>query len=219
MNQILQLPTPKANISPVGLQFSGDLTLDEWKSLAPSLGQAARSVAFVIGDWLVYGDSLFGTDGPPNKRVASALYEFASQYTGIDTQTLQNFAYVSRNVPYPLRTEQLSWEHHRLLAKLPEPDQANWIETCISENQSGTRMSTRRLRKSLNLGRVATPKDMEPDLADQGVENHIPYVNRLTLWWKRMQADQFHINATYEQKQALKRDLEPIVSIYNQLES
>jgi hypothetical protein len=29
------------------------------------------------------------------------------------------------------------------------------------------------LRKSLNLGRVATPKDMEPDLADQGVENHI----------------------------------------------
>ena len=63
MNKILQLLTPKANISPVGLQFSGDLTLDEWKSLAPSLGQAARSVAFVIGDWLVYGDSLFGTDG------------------------------------------------------------------------------------------------------------------------------------------------------------
>jgi hypothetical protein len=51
------------------------------------------------------------------------------------------------------------------------------------------------------------------------VENHIPFVHRLTLWWKRMQADQFHINPTYEQKQALKRDLEPIVSIYDQLES
>jgi len=51
------------------------------------------------------------------------------------------------------------------------------------------------------------------------VENHISFVHRLTLWWKRMQADQFHINPTYEQKQALKRDLEPIVSIYDQLES
>jgi hypothetical protein len=80
MNQVLHLPTPKANISPVGLQFTGDLTLDEWKSLAPSLGQAARSVAFVIGGWLVCGDSLFGTDGPPNKRVASALYEFATKH-------------------------------------------------------------------------------------------------------------------------------------------
>ena len=219
MNQVLHLPTPKANISPIGLQFTGDLTLDEWKSLAPSLGQAARSVAFVIGDWLVYGDSLFGTDGPPNKRVASALYEFATKHTGIDITTLQNFAYVSRNVPYPLRTEQLSWEHHRLIAKLPEPEQANWIETCISENQTGQRMSTRRLRKSLNLGRVATPKDMEPDVADQGVENHIPFVNRLSVWWKRMQADQFLTNSTREQRQALKRDLEPIVSIYKQLES
>ena len=80
-------------------------------------------------------------------------------------------------------------------------------------------MSTRRLRKSLNLGRVATPKDMEPDVADQGVENHIPFVNRLSLWWKRMQADQFLSNSTREQRQALKRDLEPIVSIYKQLES
>jgi hypothetical protein len=219
MNQVLQLPTPKANISPIGLQFTGELTLDEWKSLAPALGQAARSVAFVIGDWLVYGDSLFGTDGPPTRRVAAVLYEYATKHTGIDIPTLQNFAYVSRNVPYPLRTEQLSWEHHRLLAKLPEPEQASWIQTCISENQSGQRMSTRRLRKSIHLGRIATPQDMEPDVADQGVENHIPYVNRLALWWKRMQADQFLRTSTYEQRQSLKRDLEPIVTIYNQLNS
>jgi hypothetical protein len=217
MNQVLTLPTPKANISPTGLQFTGELTLDEWKSLAPALGQAARSVSFVIGDWLVYGDSLFGTDGPPAKRVNSLLYEYASTHTGIDIPTLQNFAYVSRNVPYPLRTELLSWEHHRLIAKLPETEQVNWIESCISENQSGQRMSTRRLRKSLNLGRVANAKDMEPDDADQGVENHIPFVNRLALWWKRMQVDRFLSTSTYEQRQALKRDLEPIINIYNQL--
>jgi hypothetical protein len=174
-------------------------------------------VSFVIGDWLVYGDSLFGTDGPPSRRINSQLYEFATKHTGIDIPTLQNFAYVSRNVPYALRTEQLSWEHHRMIAKLPEDEQSRWIGACVSENETGRRMSTRRLRKSLNLGRVATPADMEPDTADKGVENHIPFINRLALWWKHMQADGFLTKATRDQREAIKRDLEPIISIYKQL--
>jgi hypothetical protein len=78
-------------------------------------------------------------------------------------------------------------------------------------------MSTRRLRKSLNLGHVATDKDMEPDDSDKGIDNHIPFVNRLSVWWKRMKANRFLDTATDEQREALKRDLEPIVTIYNQL--
>jgi hypothetical protein len=78
-------------------------------------------------------------------------------------------------------------------------------------------MSTRRLRKSLNLGRIATEKDLEPDDADKGIDNHIPFVNRLSVWWKRMKANRFLDTATDEQREALKRDLEPIVTIYNQL--
>jgi hypothetical protein len=42
-------------------------------------------------------------------------------------------------------------------------------------------------------------------------------VNRLVVWWKRMQADLFLANATEEQRAAIKRDLEPVISIYNQL--
>jgi hypothetical protein len=51
-------------------------------------------------------------------------------------------------------------------------------------------MSTRRLRKSLCLGRVATQADLEPDPADKGIENHIPFVNRLALWWRHLQEKQ-----------------------------
>jgi hypothetical protein len=36
-------------------------------------------------------------------------------------------------------------------------------------------------------------------------------------WWKRMQGNRFLADATDEQKAALKRDLEPVISIYNQL--
>ena len=144
-------------------------------------------------------------------------YQLALKATGLDLSTLQNYAYVSRSIPYSLRSERLSWEHHRLLAKLPDGDIQDWIATCVAEDDAGRRMSTRRLRKSLSLGRVATDADLEPDPADKGIENHIPFVNRLALWWRHMQEKRFLAGATYEQRQALKRDLEPVVNIYNQL--
>lgn len=217
MNPPIPLPNSKVSISPVGMQVTHELSFHEWCELAPSIGQTARSIGFIIGDWLVYGQSLFGTEGFPEKRVDSSTYQLAIDATGLDVSTLQNYAYVSRSIPYSLRTERLSWEHHRIVAKLPEAEQQQWIDTCLAEENAGRRMSTRRLRKSLNLGRVATDADLEPDPADKGIENHVPFVNRLVVWWKRMQANQFLSNATDEQRAAVKRDLEPLISIYEQL--
>ena len=177
----------------------------------------ASSIAFIVGDWLVYGQCLFGTNGFPDKKVDHPSYQLALTATGLDLSTLQNYAYVSRSVPYALRNERLSWEHHRVLAKLPDGDKQGWIDACVAEVDAGRRMSTRRLRKSLSLGRIATAADLEPDESDQGIENHIPFVNRLVVWWKRMNDNRFLTNATAEQRAALKRDLEPVISIYNQL--
>ena len=213
----LRLPNPKVSVSRIGLQISDKLSVEEWQELATSIGEAASSIAFIVGDWLVYGQSLFGTGGEPDRKVDHPSYQLALKATGLDLSTLQNYAYVSRNVPYSLRTERLSWEHHRLMAKLPEGDMQDWIEACVAEEDAGRRMSTRRLRKSLNLGRIATEKDLEPDDSDKGIDNHIPFVNRLSVWWKRMKANRFLDTATDEQREALKRDLEPIVTIYNQL--
>ena len=217
MNTPILLPNHKVTISPVGLQITSELSFEEWSELANHIGRAARSVGFIIGDWLVYGQGLFGSEGFAEKRVDSASYQLALDATGLDLSTLQNYAYVSRNIPYSLRTERLSWEHHRLMAKLPEDSMRDWIEACVAEEDAGRRMSTRRLRKSLNLGRIATDKDLEPDESDKGIDNHIPFVNRLSVWWKRMRENRFLDTATDEQREALKRDLEPVVEIYNQL--
>jgi hypothetical protein len=217
MNTPIILPSDKVRISPIGMQVTGELTFDEWRDLAGSIGMAARSVAFIIGDWLVYGQGLFGTDGFPEKRVDPASYKLALETTGLDLSTLQGYAYVSRSVPYSLRSERLSWEHHRILAKLPDDTQRDWIQKCEAEETAGRRMSTRRLRKSINLGRVATEKDLEPDPADSGIESHLPFVNRLVAWWRRMQSDRFLHDATPEQREAIKRDLQPIITIYEQL--
>ena len=217
MNMPLTLPSSKVIISPTGMQVTGQLTFEEWSALAASLGTAARSVAFIIGDWLVYGQSLFGTGGPADRRVDAASYQLAVDATGLDVSTLQNYAYVSRSVPWALRSERLSWEHHRLLAKLPTEEQERWIHACEQEEAAGRRMTTRRLRKSLNLGRVATGRDLEPAPADAAIESHVPFVNRLTVWWKRLRESDFLATATPEQREAIRRDLEPVVAIYRQL--
>ena len=48
-----------------------------------------------------------------------------------------------------------------------------WINTCVVKENSDRHMTLRRLRKSINLGRIAMPADLEPDPADKGIENHL----------------------------------------------
>jgi hypothetical protein len=216
MNQLI-INNPNVAISRIGLRVTGKLNRQEWQEIAAGMGEVASAIAFVVGDWLVYGQNLFGLEGFPDNQVDEPSYQLAMAATGLDRSTLQNYAYVSRSIPYPLRSERLSWEHHRLLAKLPEADIAGWIARCEAEEDAGRKMSTRRLRKSLALGRVATAADMEPDESDKGIDNHIPFVNRLALWWRRRQEEKFLATATREQRAALKRDLQPVVDIYNQL--
>jgi hypothetical protein len=217
MKMPLTLPSRKVTISPTGMQVTGQLTFDEWKALAASLGTAARSVAFVIGDWLVHGQNLFGTDGHPDRRVDAASYRLAVEATGLDVTTLQNYAYVSRSVAYPLRSGRLSWEHHRLIAKLPPEAQRHWIECCEAEEDAGRRMSTRRLRRSINLGRVAAEGELDTSPADRAIDSHIPHINRLSLWWRKVSEKGLLESATPEQRAAIRRDLEPVIAIYRQL--
>ena len=38
---------------------------------------------------------------------------------------------------------------------------------------------------------------------DKGIENHIPFVNRLVAWWARMKEKGWHDDATPEQRAAV----------------
>ena len=199
MTGALLIPAGKVTVTPVGLEIADDLTFEEWSSLALHIGRAARSTAFVIGDWIHYGQKAFqGDDANPlaGARIQSERYEAALTATGLDRATLYNYAYVSRNVPRSLRSERLSWEHHRMIAKLPPAEQQAWLRRCLDQEAAGRPISSRRLRKSISLGRIATAEDMEPDPADKGITNHIPFVNRLVGWWRRMQDTGFLATAT-----------------------
>ena len=218
----------KVTITRTGLQVSSELTFKEWETMASRFGAAMASAAFVIGDWLVYGEDHFrgqtrlpGFEQEPvaSAKVSAEIYQAALTLTGLDRTTLATYAYVARRVPSSLRNEQLSWEHHKAVAKLDPDEQHRWLKVALDggDQQFGA-VSTRRLRKSINAGHLLTPEEMIPDPADRGRLNHIPFLNRLGVWWMRLKAEGWLKRATREQKETLIRDLNRVTRIIQEIQ-
>ena len=212
----LTLPdNTKFTVSRTGLAVHQELSFDEWASLAPRLNEASRCVAFLIGDWLIYGEARFAKEGGKlARRVRSEDYERAVGATGLDRSTLHTYAYVARKVPSGSRLEALSWEHHKAVAKLQGDDQVRWLRIAA---ESGGSISTRRLRKSITAGRLLNVAELTVDPADRGIANHIPHINRLCSWWAHMNNVRWLERATKTQRTALKRDLMPLLRIIESL--
>jgi hypothetical protein len=212
---MLKHASRKFSITRTGLELHEGLSFEEWREAAPLFGQALRSIAFVIGDWLLYGQANF-QNGLSAHRITPEAYNAATAATGLDRTTLQNYAYVARRVPKDRRSEHLSWEHHKVVAKLKAADQKRWLALAVPGNKKKP-MSTMLLRKSIQAGRLLTVKEALPDPADRGVENHIPYVNRLVALWSGMKDRRWLQKANRHQVGALMRDLLPVVEIYREL--
>lgn len=212
----LALPShSNIQISPTGLDVLAPLTFEEWSQVASSLGNAARGIAFVIGDWLVYGEANF-RKGPAASRVATDAYDAAIQTTGLDRSTLHNYAYVARRVARSRRNDALAWEHYKVVAKLPVAEQRRWLALAAPKKDQRA-LSTMRLRKSILAGRVLTPEEMVADPADRGMKNHIPHINRLCAWWSDMKDSKWPQRATAEQVEALLRDFKWVMKIQDEL--
>ena len=65
-------------MTPLGLDVHEPLTLAEWCDIGRRIGRAMRSIAFVVGDWLVYGEgrdgqmTLFWPDIPEHDQRAAS---------------------------------------------------------------------------------------------------------------------------------------------------
>ena len=219
----------KITLTRTGLHISDELSFEEWKDIAARFGAAMSSAAFVIGDWLVYGEDHFRgqqrlpgfeNDSIGSRRISAEIYNEALRLTGLDRSTLITYAYVARRVPPSLRNEQLSWEHHKAVAKLDEEEQKRWLQIALDEADAElAAVPTRRLRKSITAGRLLTQEEMTLDPADRGRLNHIPFLNRLNAWWAQMKENGWLKRATREQKETLVRDLSMVTRIIKELEA
>jgi hypothetical protein len=78
-------------------------------------------------------------------------------------------------------------------------------------------LSVRRLRKSINFGRLATEEEVQGDPADRGYVTYLALLNRLRRWWKRETGKAPVDDWDDERREVLKRDFKFVAEIYETL--
>jgi hypothetical protein len=130
----------------VGLRFSGRLSFEQWCEVGRRVGVRANASMWWLGDWLVYGERAYG-----------ARYLGALAVTGLDYQTLRNYATVARRFAVSRRREGLSFHHHAEVCSLTDEEQDRWLDRAAAAGWSRNELR-RRLRA------VRNPAELEPAL-------------------------------------------------------
>lgn len=221
-NDELTINNDKVTVTEVGLQFHDRLTDEEWTALGRRIGRVSKAAMFMVGDWLIHGEEELGggkrggdrrspgAQGRPEE--IEERYERAKEITGLEIETLARAAWVCRSVPIKCRRRHLFFEHHKVVAKLDESAQDKWLK--LAEKH---KMGKRRLARSIEAGRVLTPKELEPDPNDKPIETFNVWVNRICGLHRRFIDAGYIAEASREKKEAMRRDLRPVVDIYEEL--
>lgn len=124
-----------ASLSRVGLSIPADYGKNRWEELGRILSQIDTSLMWWVGDWMAYGEKLkYGET------------ETLAELLGIRIKNLYDYVYVSSRVTFSVRTENLSWSHHKLVAKFEDPDeQRYWLS--MAEQQGWNR---NQLKQAMN---------------------------------------------------------------------
>jgi hypothetical protein len=205
--------------TPTGLILSKDLTFTEWAAIAGNFGKALQTAAWCIGDWMVYGERKWGKqvlmDGAefdPKKpdRIPSAVFDMAIASTGLDRQTLSQYASVCRKIPREERRIHLSFGHHRLLAPLPTPQRLEWMQLLDSESKKLP--TVKRLGLSIRIAeespRIVSDEEITSRGEQAGHDNYVPHLTRLlTILRKTVPT------MSAEQRTALKEDAEQLLEM------
>ena len=84
------------------LTLPEDLEYEEWETLKWDLQQVYGAIQWWLGDWLRYGERNF-----------SETYPQAVEQLDYERNTIWNISYVSGAIESSLRSEDLSWSHHK----------------------------------------------------------------------------------------------------------
>ncbi|MCW1921313.1 hypothetical protein OKA05_02040 [Luteolibacter arcticus] len=190
--------------TPTGLAFTGELSFEEWSDIGHRFGRGMESVAWCIGDWLLYGEAKF------TGRVAGEAYDAAIAATGMDRSTLKSYASVCKSIPSNERIDSLSFYHHKSVAAMPSEKRSEWLKVVA---QQPSRPSARRLRASIR----AAATDKPHILTDEEILNrdtgtgHDNYGVHLTRLKTVLRKDFPNMDA--QQKGVVKEEIAELLAI------
>ncbi len=119
-------------LSPVGLIIPPDgIEQATGERLLDFLLKMDGSIGWMIGDILAYGD---------NKKWGE-FYKGAIEKYDRTYNTLTGYVYVASNVQFWVRTQNLSFAHHKLVAPMDEDGQKMWLQYAERNKWSRTTMA------------------------------------------------------------------------------
>jgi hypothetical protein len=116
------------------MRFDPLLPFDGWKALGVKIAFYSDATGWWLGDWLAFGQLKYGR-----------RYKEGAILTGLDYQTLRNYAVVARRFELSRRRDNLSFQHHAEVCALPDNDQDAWLDRS-AENLWSKGELRRRLR-------------------------------------------------------------------------
>lgn len=135
---VLSFVGSQAKVQKSGMIFPQNLPERSWERIGTDLRELVNSSAWWLADWLLFGEATYGW----------RRYKEAIERTGLDYQTLRNYAWVARRFEHHRRRDSLSFAHHAEVTRLSPPEQDYWLRK--AEQQKWSRNELRKaVRASL----------------------------------------------------------------------
>jgi len=205
-------------LAAVKAEFDEGLSFEEWLDRGLVLCRVGEASMWWIGAWLNAGNRMFLPqlkEGEERKLsqeelVAVSKYAKAMELTGYENQTLRRAAYVDRRVSVLRRRNDLSWSHHAEVAHLEDKDQGFFLKKAAAEKWTRSQLR-QAIRKQLAVER-------EDGTADGAMAFVLSkQVGDIVRWFGvQMQAQPID-DMPPARRTALRRELQPIVDVYNAL--
>jgi len=130
--------------SRTSLELPSDMFVEDWIACGQVLGSVEGSVQWWLGDWWAYGEHAYGE--------RKALFEEGGPLEELDYNLVKNnYGYVSAHVERSVRSDLLSWFHHRHVAPLSPDEQRSWLARAL-EGDGGEPWSSNQLKAAIKQG-------------------------------------------------------------------
>ncbi len=142
-------------VSAVAWIPQGGLAEPDWLATGRRLGSIGRGSKWWLGDWLCHGEKHWGD-----------RFTEASRVTGYERRDLRTMALIASQVDASRRNENLTWEHHVLVAPLKPAAQEYWLARAEEEKLSvaDLKLELRARRR----GEGDEPAEVADDARDEG---------------------------------------------------
>jgi hypothetical protein len=108
-----------------GIRFDPLMPIERWKAVGTRMAAYSDAASWWLGDWVTFGQAKYGR-----------RYKEGIALTGLEYQTLRNYATIARRFDMSRRRDNLSFQHHAEVCSLADDDQDHWLDLAAANHWS-----------------------------------------------------------------------------------